>query len=123
MRAAAQPTLPAALPTLPATLPAAPTAATLPRPVAVDALPLQLGTRVRVTGLKAKPHLNGQLGEVVGQPSAAGRLPVVVDGAAEAISVLPKNLEALASRAPSVYDVDEVRGASGTSERATRVSP
>ena len=108
----AAPPAPAAppVPAAPPTVTTPPTAATLPTlSGSVPAPPLALGTRVRVTGLKAKPHLNGQLGEVVGEPSATGRLPVVVDGAAEAISVLPKNLEALASRAPSIVEDNQVR--------------
>ena len=56
-----------------------------------------VGCRVRVTGLSARPGLNGQIGEVTGFKPATGRL-VVTMPSGEMCGVRVANVEEVASR-------------------------
>ena len=51
-----------------------------------------VGQRVRVTGLQAKPELNGCLARVTGDPRNNDRVPVALDSGA-VVSIRPTNLE------------------------------
>ena len=54
---------------------------------------VQVGTRVRVVGLKSRPQLNGVRVEVVKWDDATGRYEVRVEGSATPIALRPRNCQ------------------------------
>ena len=52
------------------------------------------GRRVRISGLQARPELNGRCGVAVRFDAAKGRYEVVVEGEAEAVLLKPASLRA-----------------------------
>jgi TPR repeat protein len=55
-------------------------------------LPIPIGTRVELRGLKGKPELNGQRGVVVGFSAASGRCKVELEGGRGQFSLKPENI-------------------------------
>ena len=59
------------------------------------------GRRVRITGLKGRPELNGRCGVAAHFDAAKGRYEVTVEGEAEAVLLKPANLQEVLEPAPS----------------------